>query len=63
MVPAGGGGTLLGGFLVNRFKLRGPGIIRFCLLCTLISLLAFFMFFMHCPNVPMAGVTTGYNNR
>ncbi|KAM4842644.1 solute carrier organic anion transporter family member 4A1 [Thomomys bottae] len=61
VVPAGGGGTLLGGFLVNRFKLRGPGIIRFCLLCTLTSLLAFFIFLTHCGNVPMAGVTAGYH--
>lgn len=60
VVPAGGGGTLLGGFLVNKFKLRGSGIIRFCLFCTLTSLLAFFVFLMHCPNVHMAGVTTGY---
>lgn len=63
MVPAGGGGTLLGGFLVNRFKLRGSGIIRFCLFCTLISLLVFLVFLTHCPNVPMAGVTTGYVGR
>ncbi|XP_036042415.1 solute carrier organic anion transporter family member 4A1 isoform X2 [Onychomys torridus] len=60
VVPAGGGGTLLGGFLVNRFKLRGSGIIRFCLFCTLTSLLAFFVFLTHCPNMPMAGVTTSY---
>ncbi|XP_052040487.1 solute carrier organic anion transporter family member 4A1 isoform X2 [Apodemus sylvaticus] len=60
VVPAGGGGTLLGGFLVNKFKLRGSGIIRFCLFCTLTSLLAFFVFLIHCPNVHMAGVTTGY---
>ncbi|XP_029392424.1 solute carrier organic anion transporter family member 4A1 isoform X2 [Mus pahari] len=60
VVPAGGGGTLLGGFLVNKFKLRGSGIIRFCLFCTFTSLLAFFVFLMHCPNVHMAGVTTGY---
>lgn len=63
VVPAGGGGTLLGGFLVNRFKLRGSGIIRFCLFCTLTSLLAFFVFLMHCPNMPMAGVTTSYVGR
>ncbi|XP_069892897.1 solute carrier organic anion transporter family member 4A1-like [Dipodomys merriami] len=61
VVPAGGGGTLLGGFLVNRLKLRGPGIIRFCLLCTLTSLLAFFIFLTHCESVPMAGVTAGYS--
>ncbi|XP_027478330.1 solute carrier organic anion transporter family member 4A1 isoform X2 [Zalophus californianus] len=61
VVPAGGGGTFLGGFLVNKFKLRGVGIIKLCLLCTLTSLLAVFVFFIHCPNVPMAGVTASYS--
>nr|XP_054366161.1 solute carrier organic anion transporter family member 4A1 isoform X2 [Mirounga angustirostris] len=61
VVPAGGGGTFLGGFLVNKFKLRGAGIIKLCLLCTLTSLLAVFVFFIHCPNVPMAGVTASYS--
>ncbi|XP_027810086.2 solute carrier organic anion transporter family member 4A1 isoform X2 [Marmota flaviventris] len=60
VVPAGGGGTLLGGYFVNRFKLRGAGTVRFCLLCTLISLLSFLVFLTHCPNVPVAGVTAGY---
>lgn len=63
MVPAGGGGTFLGGFLVNKFKLRGSGIIKFCLLCTLVSLLATLVFFAHCPNVPTAGVTASYSGR
>ncbi|XP_025720839.1 solute carrier organic anion transporter family member 4A1 isoform X2 [Callorhinus ursinus] len=62
VVPAGGGGTFLGGFLVNKFKLRGVGIIKLCLLCTLTSLLAVFVFFIHCPNVPMAGVTASYSS-
>ncbi|XP_006897000.1 PREDICTED: solute carrier organic anion transporter family member 4A1 [Elephantulus edwardii] len=61
VVPAGGGGTFLGGFLVNKFKLRGSDIIKFCLLCTVVSLLAIFIFFLHCPNVPMAGVTVSYS--
>ncbi|XP_019609000.2 solute carrier organic anion transporter family member 4A1 [Rhinolophus sinicus] len=61
VVPAGGGGTFLGGFFVNKFKLRGSGIIKFCLLCTLTSLLATLVFFTHCPNVPMAGVTASYS--
>ncbi|NXM74303.1 SO4A1 protein, partial [Serilophus lunatus] len=60
VVPAGGGGTLLGGFLVNKFKLRCSGIIKLCLLCTVWSLLAVFIFFIHCPNMPMAGVTQTY---
>nr|XP_031289349.1 solute carrier organic anion transporter family member 4A1 isoform X2 [Camelus dromedarius] len=61
VVPAGGGGTLLGGFLVNKLKLRGSGIIKSCLLCTLTSLLAVLVFLVHCPNVPMAGVTANYS--
>ncbi|XP_022453162.1 solute carrier organic anion transporter family member 4A1 isoform X2 [Delphinapterus leucas] len=61
VVPAGGGGTFLGGFFVNKCKLRGSGIVRFCLLCSLTSMLAFLVFFTHCPNVPMAGVTASYN--
>ncbi|XP_019492785.1 PREDICTED: solute carrier organic anion transporter family member 4A1 isoform X3 [Hipposideros armiger] len=60
VVPAGGGGTFLGGFFVNKFKLRGSSIIKFCLLCTLTSLLAILVFFTHCPNVPTAGVTASY---
>eukprot|EP00069_Balaena_mysticetus_P002772 bmy_16429T0 len=61
VVPAGGGGTFLGGVFVNKCKLRGLGAIRCCQLCGLVSMLAFFVFFAHCPNVPMAGVTASYN--
>ncbi|XP_044517096.1 solute carrier organic anion transporter family member 4A1 [Gracilinanus agilis] len=61
VVPAGGGGTFLGGFFVNKFKLRCSGIIKFCLFCTVTSLLATCIFFMHCPNMPVAGVTFKYN--
>uniref|UniRef100_A0A8C8RBG4 Solute carrier organic anion transporter family member n=1 Tax=Pelusios castaneus TaxID=367368 RepID=A0A8C8RBG4_9SAUR len=61
VVPAGGGGTFLGGFIVNKFKLRCSGIIKLCLLCTTSSLLAIFIFFIHCPNMPMAGVTRPYD--
>lgn len=60
VVPAGGGGTFLGGFIVKKLNLRCRGIIRFCMLCALVSLTAIFIFLVHCPNVPMAGVTTPY---
>uniref|UniRef100_A0A674HZ93 Solute carrier organic anion transporter family member n=1 Tax=Terrapene triunguis TaxID=2587831 RepID=A0A674HZ93_9SAUR len=63
VVPAGGGGTFLGGFIVNKFKLRCSRIIKLCLLCTVTSLLAVFIFFIHCPNMPMAGVTQMYDRR
>ncbi|TSM04919.1 Solute carrier organic anion transporter family member 4A1 [Bagarius yarrelli] len=60
VVPAGGGGTFLGGYIVKKLNLRCRGIIRFCMLCALVSLLAVFVFLLHCPNMPMAGVTQPY---
>ena len=62
VVPAGGGGTFLGGYIVKRLNLRCRGIIRFCMLCALVSLLAIFIFLIHCPNVPMAGITEPYRS-
>ena len=61
VVPAGGGGTFLGGYIVKRMNLRCRGIIRFCMVCAMISLLAIFIFLIHCPNLPMAGVTAPYH--
>lgn len=63
VVPAGGGGTFLGGYIVKRLNLRCRSIIRFCMLCALVSLMAIFIFLIHCPNVPMAGVTAPYRTR
>ncbi|XP_036447883.1 solute carrier organic anion transporter family member 4A1 [Colossoma macropomum] len=62
VVPAGGGGTFLGGYIVKKLNLRCRGIIRFCMLCAVVSLLAIFIFLLHCPNVPMAGVTVPYHS-
>ncbi|XP_048464370.1 solute carrier organic anion transporter family member 4A1 [Rhincodon typus] len=61
VVPAGGGGTFLGGFIVNKLKLRCAGIIKLCLICTIFGLLAIFIVSIHCPNVPVAGITSTYN--
>uniref|UniRef100_A0A7N9AUG8 Solute carrier organic anion transporter family member n=1 Tax=Mastacembelus armatus TaxID=205130 RepID=A0A7N9AUG8_9TELE len=62
VVPAGGGGTFLGGYIVKRLNLRCRGIIRFCMMCALISLVAIFIFLIHCPSVPMAGITAPYHS-
>lgn len=62
VVPAGGGGTFLGGYIVKRLNLRCRGIIRFCMMCAIVSLLTIFIFLIHCPNVPMAGVTAPYKS-
>ncbi|KAG2463875.1 solute carrier organic anion transporter family member 4A1 isoform X1 [Polypterus senegalus] len=60
LVPAGGGCTFLGGYIVKKLKLRCGGIIKFCLFCVIVSLIAIFIFMIHCPNVPAAGVTASY---
>ncbi|XP_068118988.1 solute carrier organic anion transporter family member 4A1 [Hyperolius riggenbachi] len=62
VVPAGGGGTFLGGFIVNKLKLHCSGVIRLCVLCTALSLTSIFIFLISCPNMHMAGVTTPYYN-
>nr|XP_033770634.1 solute carrier organic anion transporter family member 4A1 [Geotrypetes seraphini] len=60
VVPAGGGGTFLGGFIVNKMKLYCSGVIKLCLISAILSLLGIFIFLVHCPNMPVAGVTDEY---
>ncbi|XP_049611579.1 solute carrier organic anion transporter family member 4A1 isoform X2 [Syngnathus scovelli] len=62
VVPAGGGGTFLGGYIVKKLKLRCRGIIRICMLCATASLIAIFIFLIYCPDVPLAGITTPYQS-
>ncbi|KAF7648717.1 hypothetical protein LDENG_00152860 [Lucifuga dentata] len=62
VIPAGGGGTLLGGYILKRLNMRCRAIIRFCMLCAVVSLIAIFIFLIHCPNMPMAGVTAPYQS-
>ncbi|XP_021915688.1 solute carrier organic anion transporter family member 4A1 isoform X3 [Zootermopsis nevadensis] len=61
-VPAGGGGTFLGGYLVKRLSLHCAGIIRFCVIATLIGVTFTACFFLSCPNLTFAGVTDPYGN-
>lgn len=62
VVPAGGGGTFLGGYIVKKWNMRCRDIVRLCVVCTLISLVTIFIFLLHCPNMPMAGVTVPYRS-
>ncbi|XP_039434591.1 solute carrier organic anion transporter family member 4A1 isoform X1 [Culex pipiens pallens] len=59
-VPAGGGGTFLGGYLVKKLNLSCSGIIRFCLFATVFAALFTVCFFLSCPNLTFAGVTAPY---
>ncbi|XP_065357343.1 solute carrier organic anion transporter family member 4A1 [Calliphora vicina] len=59
-VPAGGGGTFLGGYLVKKFNLNCSGIIKMCLMVTTIATAFTSCFLLSCPNLQFAGVTTPY---
>jgi len=61
-VPAGGGGTFLGGYLVKRLSLHCAGIIKFCVIATFIGITFTTCFFLSCPNLTFAGVTEPYGN-
>ncbi|XP_055508066.1 solute carrier organic anion transporter family member 4A1 [Leucoraja erinacea] len=61
VVPAGGGGTFLGGFIVNKLKLRCAGIIKISIICAFMSLLAIFIVSINCPNMAVAGITSTFN--
>lgn len=61
-VPAGGGGTFLGGYLVKRLNLSCAGIIKLCLLATTAATLFTICFFLSCPNLSFAGINSNYKN-
>lgn len=61
-IPAGGGGTFLGGYLVKRFDLHVRGIIRLCLCLTASVLFLALIFLIHCENIPFAGVNVEYGS-
>jgi organic anion transporter 4A len=61
-VPAGGGGTFLGGYLIKRFNLPCSGILKFCLLATAACIAFTLCFSLNCPNLDFAGLTVPYQN-
>ncbi|XP_025992017.1 solute carrier organic anion transporter family member 4A1 isoform X2 [Solenopsis invicta] len=61
-VPAGGGGTFLGGYLIKRFNLPCSGILKFCLLATTACIAFTLCFALNCPNLDFAGLTVPYQN-
>ncbi|XP_074656773.1 solute carrier organic anion transporter family member 4A1-like [Tubulanus polymorphus] len=62
MIPAGGGGTFLGGYLVKRFQLKCSGILKMCMGTASAVLLLLMIFFIQCSNVGFAGVNRPYLN-
>ncbi|KAL2750562.1 solute carrier organic anion transporter family member 4A1 isoform X1 [Vespula maculifrons] len=61
-VPAGGGGTFLGGYLIKRLNLSCSGILKFCLFSTAACIVFTLCFALSCPNLNFAGLTVPYHS-
>ena len=59
-IPAGGGATFLGGWLVKRLNLDIRQILKFCFVVSVITVGFGFIFLIHCANTPFAGISTHY---
>ncbi|KAL4217712.1 Solute carrier organic anion transporter [Mactra antiquata] len=62
-IPAGGGGTFLGGYLVKKFDLHVKGIIRLCVGLSAAAFFTAFVFLIHCGNSSFAGVNIEYGTQ
>ena len=61
-IPAGGTGTLLGGYLVKKLALRCAGVLRMVIAITVVAILLMLIFLIQCPILPFAGVNIQYTN-
>jgi organic anion transporter 4A len=60
VVPAGAGGTLIGGFSLKKFNLKREGAIRMYITCQCIILPLYLGFMLHCPTPEIVGLTRAY---
>eukprot|EP00095_Tigriopus_kingsejongensis_P000424 maker-scaffold171_size289870-snap-gene-1.34 protein:Tk00424 transcript:maker-scaffold171_size289870-snap-gene-1.34-mRNA-1 annotation:"hypothetical protein LOTGIDRAFT_222876" len=61
VVPCGGGGTFIGGYITKRLKLTRSGVITMFLLAQAINVPCILAFFAYCDNPPFTGITTPYS--
>ena len=57
-----GGALLFGGWLVKKFDLRVPGMLKFMFVANVFNGLLLFSCFLRCPEIPLAGVYQHYSN-
>ena len=56
-IPGGAGGTILGGWIIKRWRLDLDQMLKGYCACAALTLLCAAMFLIQCPNPPFAGVT------
>lgn len=57
VVPAGAGGTLLGGYIGKRWDLTRSGFIKMYIICQTVVIPLYLGFLLYCPNGAFAGLT------
>ncbi|BFZ21196.1 hypothetical protein BsWGS_24235 [Bradybaena similaris] len=60
VVPAGGGATFGGGFIVKCFNLKVRGILRLCTVMSFVVCVLTVALLLECNTTPFAGVTLPY---
>jgi len=56
VVPAGGGGTFLSGWLIKKLNMSRHSIIMLCIMCQIINIPVMFSFFLSCSSSSYVGV-------
>ena len=59
-VPMAGLGTMLSGYVIQRFRLSCARTIKFCILLLIASLLFTPMYFIYCDHDQLVGIETNY---
>uniref|UniRef100_A0AC34RHL5 Solute carrier organic anion transporter family member n=1 Tax=Panagrolaimus sp. JU765 TaxID=591449 RepID=A0AC34RHL5_9BILA len=60
MVPMAGIGTVMSGYVIQRFRLSCARTIKFCILLLVASLFFTPMYFIYCDHDKMVGIETDY---
>lgn len=62
-LPSACGGTLLGGYLIDKFDLACANIIRMCVFASMFTWIAMAFILLHCPNAPFSGISVKFSCR
>ena len=63
LLPAGAGGTIIGGLLVEKLKLSCRQIIHIQLWLSVFVTVTSALFLLTCDPIPFAGISAPYNTR
>ena len=61
MIPGGAGGTIFGGYIIKRFKMRCARIMKWEAVFTVLIMLTVAVIFVTCDEVRFAGINEPYS--